>query len=311
MNWKLEVLEKAKQGESWRKIAKELGVPKSTCSDWLRKHFKDHLKGDETKATESTDRINGPKILFIDVETSPIISHVWGLWNNNVGLNQIEADWHLLSFCAKWAHSEDVIYSDQRDQEDIEDDYSLLLEIWHLLNEADWVIGHNAKSFDVKKINARLVLNGLPKPSPFKVVDTLEIAKRNFKFTSNRLQYLTDNLCEAKKLNHSKFPGHTLWTECMKGNKEAWDEMKAYNIADVLSLEELFYILASWDNSLPSEDVYVDDILDMSQWEKFSFHYTALGKYQVYRNKLTGQQKRSRVNLLSKEKRDSLLVNIK
>lgn len=40
------------------------------------------------------------------------------------------------------------------------------------------------------------------------------------------------------------------------------------------------------------------------------FHYSNLGKYKKYRHKITGQQKRSRVNLLPKEKKDSLLANI-
>jgi len=75
-------------------------------------------------------------------------------------------------------------------------------------------------------------------------------------------------------------------------------------------LEELYDILSSWDNTLPNFDVYVDEILDMSVWEEDGFHYSNLGKYKRYRNKITGVQRRSRVNLLPKEKRDSLLSNI-
>jgi hypothetical protein len=30
----------------------------------------------------------GPKVLIYDIETAPIVAHVWGLWENNVGLNQ-------------------------------------------------------------------------------------------------------------------------------------------------------------------------------------------------------------------------------
>ncbi|MNY46837.1 hypothetical protein D3C86_1820570 [compost metagenome] len=86
--------------------------------------------------------------------------------------------------------------------------------------------------------------------------------------------------------------------------------MKDYNVNDVLSLEELYDIISSWDNSLPNWDVYVDEILDMSEWEEDGWHFTNLGKYKRYRNKTTGVQKRSRVNELSKEKRDSLLRNI-
>ena len=290
-------------GMSWRRIAKELGVSKSTVSDHLRK-----VLGDADKRESD---FKGPKILFYDIETAPIKAHLWSMWQQGVGLNQIETDWHMLSFCCKWAHSDEVFYYDQRHAKDIEDDYELVLKLWHFLNEADVAVGHNSKKFDTKRANARFILNGLPKPSSFRQVDTLEIAKRQFGFLSNKLEYLTDNLCvTTKKSKHEKFPGHTLWVECMKGNLEAWDEMEAYNRADVLSLEELYHILSSWDNTLINFDTYVDEVLDMSEWEKDGFHYTNLGKYQRYRNKRTGQQKRSRINLLTKEKRDSLLANI-
>jgi len=295
----------AQEGMSWRKIAKELGVARSTVSDYLRKVFKVIPK------TGFKGNAVGPKILFIDIELKPILAQVWALWDQNVGLNQIQEDWSILSFCAKWKGSDDVIYMDLEGQEDFEDDSKLLPHLWSLLNEADIVVGQNSKRFDVKKINARLVLNGFPKPSSFRQIDTLLIAKSQFGFTSNKLAYMTDNLCtKYKKLEHGKFAGHLLWAECMKGNPEAWREMREYNIADVLSLEELYDILSSWDSTLPNFDVYVDEVLDMSEWEKDGFHYTNLGKFQRYRNKVTGVQRRSRVNLLSKEKRASLLSNI-
>lgn len=170
---------------------------------------------------------------------------------------------------------------------------------------------HNCKKFDTRKVNARFILNGLPKPSTYRQIDTLEIAKQQFGFTSNKLEYMTDKLCSnIKKSKHQKFPGHLLWSECLKGNQEAWLEMREYNIDDVLSLEELYNLLSSWDNNLPNFDVYVDGVLDMEEWEEIGYHYTNLGKYKKYRNKKTGVQRRSRVNLLSKEKRDSLLANI-
>ncbi len=71
---------------------------------------------------------NGPIVLLLDIETAPIIGHVWGLWENNVGLNQIESDWHLLSWSAKYLESKDkktvygphrkVMYKDQRGVKD-------------------------------------------------------------------------------------------------------------------------------------------------------------------------------------------------
>lgn len=301
-------------GYSSRSIAKMvLGSEskKSTVNDFLKRDKVIVPPAPEYNPQDVAFKKSSPRILLIDIETSPIIAHLWSMWQDGIGLNQIQSDWHLLSFCAKWLGEEKVIYLDQRNAKNIEDDTTLLHTLWDLLNGADFVIGQNLKRFDIKKINARFVMNGFTKPSSFKMIDTLEIAKRQFGFTSNKLEYMTDKLCTTyKKSKHQKFVGHELWSECLKGNLEAWEEMEEYNKLDVLALEELYNILSSWDNTLPNFDVFVDDVLDMSEWEKDGFVYSNLGKYQRYRNKVTGQQRRSRVNLLTKEKRASLLANI-
>lgn len=313
--WHLEAIELSSQGVSSRKIAKKLEVGKSSVNDLLSKvggtyYGWKRRKSHRDNGQEPLVKV-GPKILFIDIETKPILGHVWRLFDQNVGLNQIQEDWSILSFCAKWKGSEDIIYRDLEGQADFEDDSTLLQALWDLLNEADFVVGQNSKRFDVKKINARLVMNGYPKPSTFRQIDTLEVAKRQFGFTSNKLEYMTDKLCVThKKLLHKNFPGHVLWAECMKGNPLAWAEMKEYNINDVLCLEELYDIFSSWDDKLPNFDVYVNELLDMTAWEHDGFHYSNMGKYKRYRNKVTGVQRRSRVNELSKEKRQQLLANI-
>lgn len=332
-DWHGKAVQLREKGFKSRAIATALGVGKSTVNDYFARLELSGMTETQTllsgkngeRLRQSIDTNNfkpvgirsspdneaGPKILFIDIETSPIIAHVWRLFDQNVGLNQIEADWSILSFCAKWKGSEEIIYRDTRDREDFNDDSALLDDLWTLLNEADFVVGQNSKRFDVKKIFARFVLNGMPKPSTFRQIDTLDIAKRLFGFTSNKLEYMTDKLCTVyKKKKHSKFPGHDLWSQCIKGNVEAWEEMQEYNEYDVLSLEELYDIISSWDDKLPNFAVYVDQVLDMSEWEEDGYHYSNLGKYKRYRNKVTGVQRRSRMNELSKEKRQSLLSNI-
>ena len=108
------------------------------------------------------------KMLFIDIETAPILGHVWSLWKQNVGLNQIKEDWYIMSFCAKWAGENEIIYEDGRDTP--EDDYSMLLTLHKLLDQADYVVAHNGDRFDIKKIKARMILNGISPPSPFKSI---------------------------------------------------------------------------------------------------------------------------------------------
>lgn len=302
--WHQEAIELREQGYSGRATARILGRSKSSVNSFFQ-----GLEASTPVGTFKQD-FKGPKILFLDIELAPLRAALWSIWQQGVGLNQVESDWFILSFCGKWAHSGEVIYKDLRGKVSEEDDSELVEALFDLLNQADIVVAHNGRKFDVKKINARLLLNGFPKPSHYRVVDTLEQAKQQFSFTSNKLEYLTDKLCETKKSTHGKFAGYVLWSECLKDNPEAWDEMESYNKLDVLSLEELYSVLSSWDSKLPNYDVYVDEVLDMKEWEKEGFYYTNLGKYQIYRNKVTGVQRRSRINLLSKEKRKSLLANL-
>jgi uncharacterized protein YprB with RNaseH-like and TPR domain len=255
-----------------------------------------------------------PKVLVFDIETAPILAHVWGLWENNVGLNQIQSDWHVLSWSAKWLSDapEKVMYKDQRGAKDITNDSKLLKGIWDLLDEADIVITQNGKKFDVKKLNARFILSGFPPPSSFRHIDTQEIAKRHFAFTSNKLAYMTDKLCVKykKQTSHGKFEGHMLWTECLKDNLEAWKEMEHYNKYDVLSLEELYHKLIVWDNRI-NFNVYTDSLdveckCGSKDFVKNGFYYTNTSKFQKYRCKKCGSEHRDKTNLLSPEKRESL-----
>jgi DNA polymerase elongation subunit (family B) len=189
--------------------------------------------------------MNSPKVLVFDIETSPITAYVWGLKDQNISLSQIVKDWQVMAWGAKWldAPASSMMYQDVRHTSE----RTLLKGIWKLLDEADIVITQNGKSFDSKKLNARFIHYGMPPPSPYKHIDTYLVVKQAADFTSNKLEYLTDKLCtKYKKLSHSKFPGMSLWNECLRGNKSAWNEMRIYNIHDVLSTEELYNKIRAW-----------------------------------------------------------------
>lgn len=262
---------------------------------------------------------NGPKILVYDVETAPILGYVWGLWENNLGLNQIKSDWYILSWSAKWLGSpaNEVMYMDSRNSKCIEDDTVILKGIWNLLDEADAVITQNGKNFDQKKLNARFILKGFQPPSSYKHIDTCQIAKKHFGFTSNKLEYMTDKLCKKyKKLKHEKFSGFEMWRECLAGNMEAWKEMEKYNKYDVLSLEELYAKLIPWSDDAVNFNLYSSDDkiicrCGAEDWKKQGYFYTSVSKFQRYRCRACGYETRSRKNLLSPEKKKSLLINTK
>ena len=269
------------------------------------------------KKTNKYKRFSPPKgeakVLIFDIETAPIIAHVWGLWENNVSLNQMVKDWHTMSWSAKWRGSpeNEVMYMDQRNAANIEDDKEIMKEIWYLLNEADVVITQNGKRFDQRKLNARFVEHKLGPTSSFKHIDTKLIAQKHFDFPSYKLEYMTNKFCvKYKKLKHKEFPGHEMWTECLKGNVKAWDEMEVYNKHDVLSLEELYYVLIPWDSTI-NLNLFHDREEHVchcgcKEHRKNGFYYSNMGKFQRYECKDCGVETRSRHNLFSIEKKDSL-----
>ncbi len=255
---------------------------------------------------------SGPRILLIDIETCPMLSYNWGLFDQNISVDMIEQDWSILSFAAKWLDEKEIIYMDQSKVKNIHDDKKLLKKIWELMDEADFILGQNSNRFDIKKINARFLLNGFPPPSSYGKIDTKNIASKHFAFTSNKLVYLSENINKKyKKLDHKKFPGFKLWKECINGNKSAWKEMKDYNIYDVLALEELYHRLLPWDNTIDFNAFYEDKMervctCGSTKLEKMGYRVTRTGKYRRYRCLECGKTHSGKENLLSKEKREAL-----
>lgn len=191
------------------------------------------------------------KVLFLDLETAPSLGWVWGRWEQNV--LDVQADWYILSFGWKWqgerrAH---VIglndfggYSKNR-----ENDRQLVELLWKLMDRADIIVAHNGDSFDIKKANARFLFHELPPPSPYRTVDTKKLAKKFFRFDSNKLDDLGRYLKIGRKVVHK---GFVLWQECMAGDPKAWREMKTYNRQDVDLLEKIYDRLLAWATNHPN-----------------------------------------------------------
>lgn len=297
------------KGLSKRQVAKELGLPKSSLSDYLR--------GKNLGSCYEVKQEAKVKILTIDIETSPLFGALWSLWQDGIALNQLEKDWHILSFAAHWYGSPDneVIYMDQSSQNDIEDDFEICMVLQNLIAKADCVLVQNGRRFDMKKINARCIMNGLPPCRPVRIIDTLEIAKREFSFTSNKLEYMTEKLCKKyKKLKHKKFPGYELWREVLARNPEAWAEMKEYNIHDVLSLEELFDIIKPYSTKHPNVALMHKTnkpscrVCGSTNLSEDGVWHTSLSQYDLYRCNDCGAYSRGRKTNTTKEQRANVTM---
>lgn len=258
--------------------------------------------------------MSNPKILCFDIETSPITAYVWGLYDQNIALNQIKEDWTILSWAAKWLNDpvSKVIYRDNRKEKNVRDDKKLVSDLRELLDQADIVITQNGDKFDIRKFNARAIIHGMKPVSPFKSTDTLRESRKVFGFTSHKLDYMSHALNKKyPKLHHKEFPGFELWTAVLEGNKKAWDVMKTYCIHDVLATEELYNTIQGWikTQNLGAyfEDTKVRCMCGSMNLVKKGFVYTGAGKFQGYKCLDCGKRPRGKADLFSVEKKKSLL----
>ena len=208
-------------------------LSRQTWGDWWEEEGEALLRGDSYTGLSYYGK--GPKMLSLDIETAPILGSVWGLWQQNVGLSMINADWYVLSWSAKWFGETEVLYEDKRESWRTDDDSELLKGIWKLLDEADIIITQNGKKFDVKKLNARLIQNGMS--------------------------------------------------------------------------------LRPWMNTHPNINIYYEDLAvrcscGSQNLEHNGYAYTNLSKFDRFQCQDCGSEVRGRVNLLPKDKRQSLMMNV-
>ena len=173
------------------------------------------------------------KILFIDLETSPITAHTWGLWQQNISIKQIVESTQVICFGARWGTSKKVIFKSVHNDGKKE----MLKELHALMDEADAIVGWNSKGFDHKHIRREFLEAGMTPPSPAKDIDLMLEVKRNFRFPSNKLDYVAQRLGVGAKVQHT---GFDLWLGCMAGDEKSWKMMKKYQIQDVNLLLELY-----------------------------------------------------------------------
>jgi uncharacterized protein YprB with RNaseH-like and TPR domain len=179
------------------------------------------------------------KILLLDIETTPLQVYTWGLWDQNISIDQIIKSTEMLCFGARWLGTKKVIFKSVH-----HDGKKAMLEDLHkLMEEADLLVGWNSAAFDHKHINREFLENGMVPPSPVKDLDLMSITKANFLFPSNKLDYVAQKLGVGAKVKHS---GFKLWLRCMEGDDKAWKEMKTYQIQDVNLLAELYDVLLPW-----------------------------------------------------------------
>ena len=294
------------EGLSSRKVAAALGnkVTKSTVNN-IR----------NTIGVRPQQR--SPKILCIDIETTPELSYNWGRWKQFISQGQVVEQPYILTWAAKWIGS-DTIYSDKLTNYEgffkgsIKDDRDITLSLVNIINEADMVIAHNGDKFDIPWLIARIIYHNLLPLNPNKFYDTLKVAKKLIRVPSYSLESLCVYYGLPRKLDNDGFP---LWRRCLEGDPEAFDEMETYNRGDIKSLEALYLKLSPYDRAHPnltltgsnnSLQCHVCGSEDMN--ETGTFHRTNVSVFPVYQCGNCGAQQRSRRNIKTKEQMANVLM---
>lgn len=196
-----------------------------------------------------------PKILFLDVESTPDVAVTFKRFKANMSQEHIlqEGGW-LLSIAYAFNEGEVISSSLTPSQACANDDSQLVAELWCAIEEADMIVAHNLDRFDMPLFKARCVINGFAPPKRVKQIDTLKLAKQ-MKFQSNRLDSLGYVLGEGSKIKHS---GIDLWVKCMEGDLTSLQAMEEYNRQDVVLLRNVYHRLKAFDNNHPNAALYTE-----------------------------------------------------
>lgn len=245
------------------------------------------------------------RILLLDIETAPNIVHVWGLWQQNVGINQIIASGYVMCWAAKWYKGEEVFF----DSIEKSKPKKMLERIHRLISEADVVVHYNGKSFDMPTLNKEFLTLGMLPPPPYKQIDLCLTAKREFRFPSNKLEYIARHLKIGEKVKHE---GHELWISCMNHDDGAWRRMETYNKQDVMLLESMYERLRPWVRSHPTHGVYdesgvlVCPACGSARLQRRGWYRTQVNKYVRLVCKDCGTWSREAFGEFNKEQRGTI-----
>ena len=236
--------------------------------------------------------MTGPKILTLDIETRPAELIGFDIWNQNFSVPQIIVPVRMLAFGAKW-HGDNKVHFYSEYHNDISSQNqapsacheNMVGHAFDLMSEADILVTYNGDRFDIPHLNREFELANLGIPEPYKSVDLFKVAKAKFKFISNKLENITQELGLEGKIKHE---GIELWLKCMRDDPAAWGRMKRYCIRDVRQTGHVYDRFLPWIDNHPHYSLYVDSDeavcprCGSPELQKRGFQTALTRKYQRY-----------------------------
>jgi len=191
------------------------------------------------------------RVLVLDIETSPAQAFVWSLKPDYIPPGQVIEHSRVLCFAAKWVDEPTLMFHSER-----EGRTAMVEAAWSLLDEADVVVTYNGPRFDIPHLQREMVTLGYRPPSAWIDVDLLAVVRRQFRFLSNKLAVVVDQLGLDAKDDPG---GFSTWRGVLAGDVEAWKRMERYCRQDVQITADCFEYLRSWIR-LPHAGLFSGDM---------------------------------------------------
>lgn len=193
----------------------------------------------------------------MDLEVSPRLAWSYGYYETTP--IKVEQEPILLSFAWKFVGEKKVqcLTLFDRGLVDPLDDRLLVKELWNILDESSILVWHNGKRFDHRVCNYLFLKHKLTPPSPYKQIDTLQEARKYFKFDCNKLDNISRFLGGEGK---TKETNADCWYDLLYGNKKekkkASDTLRKYNSNDIIIMEKLYERFTPWADNRPNLALY-------------------------------------------------------
>ncbi len=236
-----------------------------------------------------SDKNKKPKILFYDIETSPLKAWVWGTGEQYVRHQQLDKNhnmWGIIcvTYCWNDGKPAKVIDWDYNKQ----DTAKVVEEFDEIIKQSDHTIGKNSDRFDTKMINACRMFAGLPgMPDWTKYTDDLEKQmRRYFRLPSQSLDYISDMLGLGGKIKMEMQD----WIDIVEKNSngmKSFKKMLNYGKKDVEDTRKLWNKLSEHFDPKFSMATYLGHRIACKfcgslEMKKTGFVYAGQTTYQRY-----------------------------
>lgn len=135
-------------------------------------------------------------------------------------------------------------------------DVEIFEKAWELLNDADIVVGHNFKAFDMKVLNDGFMKHHMVLPKQPRIDDSFYMSKSNKRGLCHKLDYVSQRFFKTGKLNEINNDVHNA---AMEGCPKALNIMCRYGNGDIDLTEDYFIRALPYSKSIPKNIISPND----------------------------------------------------